>query len=196
MREEIELMRVVRVPPLGRLVIEVGNERYEKITEIEDERLKRRVITAIGELMGLAGGYQTLVDEGVAPALAVQTPSGSLQQKAAALKEQQERFLESLEQEKETIIRQAKGTGREERPPVQEPVSEEPLSIVEQIDAILQKHKNANPAFNGRSIHLIQGSDGNVKIEVDGQIYDRPKDINDRDIQITIKQALKEWEST
>ncbi|MEM7333804.1 MAG: hypothetical protein AAF490_17080, partial [Chloroflexota bacterium] len=103
MREEIELMRIVRVPPMGRLVIEVGSKRYENLSEISDERLKRRIITAIGELMGLAGGYQTLVDADVAPPLSAKTPSGTLQQKAASLKEQQDRFLEELERTKERM---------------------------------------------------------------------------------------------
>lgn len=195
MREEIELMRVVRVPPLGRLVIEIGTNRYEQISEITDERLKRRVITAIGELMGLAGGYQTLVDEGVAPPISAQTPSGSLQQKAAALKEQQERFIASLEQEKQLLAKQVPALETPLKPemPIE---AAKPNSIVEQIDVILQKHKNANAAFKDRSIHLMQGPDGNVKIEVDGKIFDRPKDIDDKEIQITIKRALKEWEST
>ena len=198
MREEIELMRVVRVPPLGRLVIEIGTNRYENISDISDDRLKRRIITAIGELMGLAGGYQTLVDEGVAPPLTAQTPSGSLQRKAASLKEQQDRFLDKLEEEKSSLASSAKIDKN------MDPISAtsanneqaQPTSIIEQIDVVLQNHKNANPALSERSIHLIQGTDGNVKIEVDGTTFDRPKDIAEKEIQITIKQALKEWEST
>ena len=104
MREELELMRIMRVPPMGKLVILMGDKRYEKLSDIKDSRLKRRVITAIGELMGFAGGYQALVDADVAPPLTAQTPSGSIQSKAASLKEQQDRFLETLQNTKERLI--------------------------------------------------------------------------------------------
>lgn len=197
MREEIELMRVIRVPPMGKLVIEIGTNRYENISEINDERLKRRVITAIGELMGLAGGYQALVDEGVAPPLSAQTPSGSLQKKAAALKEQQERFLETLEKEKDALARQTKGAMPETAVSTPTITNEpaKPSSLVDQIDNVLQKHVQATEQLRNRDIHLIQGPDGNIKIKVDGKVFDRPKDIEEKLIQLTIKQALKEWES-
>ena len=196
MREEIELMRIVRVPPMGRLVIEVGNHRYETLSEINDERLKRRIITAIGELMGLAGGYQALVDADVAPPLSAKTPSGGLQQKAASLKEQQERFLERLEQEKERLASSSSQPPAAPSPPAITPdTPAQSLSIVEQIDEILQANKSQLPQFQNRSIHLVQGVEGNVQIEVDGEIFNRPKDISDKLIQRLIKTSIKEWES-
>lgn len=196
MREEIELMRIVRVPPMGRLVVQAASNRYENLSEIEDDRLKRQVITAIGELIGFVGGYQALVDEGVAPPLSAQTPSGGLQSKAAALKEQQDRFLATLQNEKERMA-QANQSRRVPEVDVTQPTPEqEPASIVEQIDLILQRYLSQSEAYNGRSIHLVQGPEGNVKIQVDGQVFDRPRDIEEKPIQVMIKRALKEWEAT
>lgn len=197
MREEIELMRIMRVPPLGKLVVQEGGNRYEMLSEVQDERLRRRIITAIGELMGFAGGYQALVDEGVAPPLTAQTPSGGLQSKAAALKEQQDRFLDRLEQERERLA-QANATRSVPDPSasVVQEAKKEPASIVEQIDKILQRYVASSDMYSSRSIHLIQGREGNVKIEVDGRVYDRPRDIDEKPIQLMIKRALKEWEAT
>lgn len=197
MREEIELMRILRVPPLGKLVIQEGGSRYETLSEVQDERLRRRIITAIGELMGFAGGYQALVDEGVAPPLAAQTPSGGLQSKAAALKEQQERFLEQLEQQKaETVQANKSRTLPQVTADTVEHIEKEPVSLIKQIDAILQRHISSSDRYRDRSIHLIQGAEGNVKIEVDGRVYDRPRDIDEKPIQLMIKKALKEWEAS
>ncbi len=197
MREEIELMRVVRVPPMGKLVIEINGNRYENLSDISDERLKRRVITAVGEMMGLAGGYQALVDADVAPPLANQTPSGKLQQKAAALKEQQDRFLDRLEQEKDRLSATVNKTPVNIPEPTITPDSSvQPPTLVEQIDEVLQRHVVRNAEFNGRSIHLVQGPEGNVQIEVDGEKFNRPKDIADKNIQIMIKKAIKEWEAS
>ena len=51
MRRELEVMRVLRVPPLGKLVVEVDNVRYENLAEITDEKAKRVLLAAIGELI-------------------------------------------------------------------------------------------------------------------------------------------------
>lgn len=70
-----------------------------------------------------------------------------------------------------------------------------PLSIVEQIDAIVQKHLANEPKMEGRSIHLEQSPAGGLHIKVDGEYYQRPAEIQDRDVQLLIKMALKEWEA-
>jgi hypothetical protein len=70
------------------------------------------------------------------------------------------------------------------------------LSLVEQVDAILQRHLLADPELAGHKIHLVQDATGGLIIDVDGQRYQRPRDIENPQIQMIIKQALKEWEAT
>lgn len=197
MRKEIDVMRVIRIPPLGKLVIEIGDKRYERISELKDARMKRRVITAIGELMGFAGGYEALVDEGVAPPLSAQTPTGSLQSKAASLKEQQQRFLDTLAKEKSTPQKSVRSrSGPPPVPPERTPSHEKATSLVDQIDHVLQRHLQENHELRERSIHLIQSIDGGVNIKVDDKIYNHPSEIEEKLIRLTIKQALKEWEAS
>lgn len=189
MDKEIEVMRIIRIPPLGKLVIQVNDTRYDTLDQIPDERLKRRLITSIGELIGFAGGYQTLVDQGIAPPIGPQMPSGSLQSQTALLKEQQNRFLETLEKEAEAV-KQAKTKAKQ----VQS--TQTPEHIVAQIDKVLQKHVQQEPSLSDHSIHLISAANGGVQIDVNGTRYNKPKDIENRVIQKVIKQALKEWEKS
>ena len=70
------------------------------------------------------------------------------------------------------------------------------LSLVEQVDAILQRHLLTEPELAERNIHLVQDPSGGLIIEVDGQRYQRPREIENPRIQLMIKQALKEWEAT
>ena len=70
MQNEVEIMRVLRVPPMGKLVVSFNGQRYESIAELSEENVRQLMQAAIGELITFAGGYQTLVDAGVAPSLA------------------------------------------------------------------------------------------------------------------------------
>ena len=44
MRRDLEVMRVLRVPPMGKLVAEVDGERYETLSEITDEKARRVIL--------------------------------------------------------------------------------------------------------------------------------------------------------
>lgn len=219
MRNEIEIMRVQRIPPLGKLVVEINEQRYENVAEIADPKLKQRVLAAIGELITFVGGYQNLVDIGLAPAIAPPAAAPSAEPDITPvppeLARQQEAFLAQLEAQRNELANQPpKGGFRLFNRP--EPVtnaqplvdfSEEgevkpkaeppkPQSIAEQIDAILQKHLAADPKFRGRSIHLRQNASAGLRIEVDGMSYEKPADVPDKDIQLVIKMAVKEWNAS
>lgn len=217
MRNEIEIMRVLRVPPLGKLVVEINEQRYEELSQIADSKLKQRILAAIGELVTFAGGYPNLVDVGVAPALLPPAPKPTPADAEDApvspeLARQQEAFLARLEAEHGELTTQpTRGRFRLfDRPePVTnaqplvaftptgdvKPIGEapKPQSIAEQIDAILQKHLALDPKMAGRIIHLRQNAAGGLLIEVDGKRYEKPADIADKDVQLVIKMAVKEW---
>ncbi|MCB8968108.1 MAG: hypothetical protein R3E31_23810 [Chloroflexota bacterium] len=204
MRNEIEMMRVLRVPPMGKLVIEVGGNRIETLAEISNPKVKQRLLAAIGELIVVAGGYQELVNAGVAAPLAVsQQAAGGGEETAVSsvTDEQRDRFLRQLEAQRDAMKGSSKSAPTLTPSPSASLTAHAPevtnqLSIVEQIDAMLQKYVAADPELASRSIHLKQNPAGGLRINVDGQYYERPREIDDPKIQIAIKQALKEWEST
>ncbi len=222
MRDEIEVMRVIRVPPMGKLVIEAGGERLEKLQEVQSDKVRQRVLAAIGELITFAGGYRALENAGLAPPL--EPPQGRAAREAEEepLTPAQEAFLASLEgQLRGTAEGEPEPTtaqlGPELPPPVPEPtepagktvepVGEAPesagettetpssVNLVAEIDEILQKHVGATPALAGRSIHLRQVPAGELEILVDGKSHRHPKEIEEKAVRLVIKKALKEWES-
>lgn len=214
MKNEIEMMRVWRVPPLGKLEIEANGQRYGNIQEISDARLKQRVMAAIGELITFAGGYEALADIGLAPAL---VPPAAAKQAVAEpdsdeLARQQAAFLANLEaQGSELKTRPPRGgfslfnkpepvTNAEPLVAFTEsgdvkPVGEQPRpqSIAEQIDVILQKHLAASPDLAQRRVHLEQNPAGGLGIRVDGVYFEKPADIPDKKVQLAIKMAVQEW---
>lgn len=199
MQNEIEIMRVLRVPPMGKLVISFNDQRYSSIDEIPETNIRQLFKTAIGELITFAGGYHLLVEAGVAPPLsASQTATSG----PASKDEEAERFVSQLEREKEEL--KAAGpkpspsllTNMRRRPATSTTSANKMLSLVEQVDAILQRHLLADPELAGRKIHLVQDTGGGLIIDVDGKRYERPRDIENPQIQMMIKRALKEWEAT
>jgi hypothetical protein len=210
MISEFEVMRVLRLPPRGKLAVEIGNRRYEQLAEIEDPALRQRVTAAIGELIDFAGGYNVLVVAGVAPApvLSSQTAAKSGPPADEELRRRQEEFLESLERERDALKMAARAPMRRPAIPLITPTplpdSNQPAAriaathakptLVEEIDAVLQKYVAADPSLAGRSIHLEQAAGGGLRICVDGRYFQRPGDIEERAIQLALKMALKEWE--
>lgn len=201
MRDEIEVMRVVRVPPMGKLVVQAGGERLESLSEVRNEKVKHRLLAAIGELISFSGGYQVLVDAGVAPPLgsAPASPEATAEE---PLNEEQAAFLDQLERElkaNSTSAAAAEPVPVQEVEPDQAAPAPEPseaqLNLVAEIDAILQKHVEADPELVQRSIHLEQPPGGLLRIRVDGKQYEHPNDIEDSNVRQALKQALKEWES-
>lgn len=198
MKNEIEVMRVFRVPPRGALVVEVNGRRYENISEIESPQWQQVVMTAVGELVQFTGGYQTLVDAGVAaPIMPAPEPKS-----ARLMAEQNQTPAETRQQ----IPSQA-GTNQESLsnlvsttsktlPTAATSTPSESLPLLEQIDRVLQKHLQADPALANRSIFLTAQPEGGVNINIDGKIYNNPLDIEDNRIKLALKMALQEWESS
>lgn len=203
MQNEIEVMRVLRVPPMGKLVVSFNGQRYESITELSEANVRQLMQAAIGELITFAGGYQNLVDAGVAPPLT--QPSSARSASSASASEENaeaERFVNRMQEERDAL----KSTGPKpspslltnlrRRPASNEASANKMLSLVEQVDAILQRHLLTDPELAERKIHLVQDVKGGLTIEVDGHRYERPRDIDNPKIQAMIKRALKEWEAS
>jgi hypothetical protein len=209
MKDELEIMRVWRIPPLGKLVIEVNGQRYKQLADIRDPKLKQRLLAAIGEMISFAGEYQTLVDAGVSPPLTPSQPQKSEESDPETLTPEQAEFLARLEAERDELATRKPTRGRARLSKEPEPLvvftetgdvkpaesPSGPKSIAEQIDAILQKQLATQPELTGRSINLEQNPNGGLRINVDGAYYDKPADIPDRQVQLAIKMAVKAWNS-
>lgn len=68
------------------------------------------------------------------------------------------------------------------------------LSIVQQIDTVLQK-KLANTPLEDGGIRLLESSQGSVEVQVGLQKYDSIDEVPDEKIKLVIRNAIAEWES-
>lgn len=198
MRDEIEVMRVLRIPPMGKLLVAVGGARHSALAEIQDPALRRRLLAAIGELVVFAGGYDRLLEAGVAPPLG--PPAMSAQKPEDPLSAEQEAFLASLQQELTSTVRRAPA-GAPNAPDRSELAALDKhqtdgtaTNLVADIDRILQRHLASEPSLAGRSIHLEQPPDDALRIRVDDRIYAHPRDIEDETVRRVLRAALTEWE--
>jgi hypothetical protein len=197
MDKEIEVMRIIRIPPRGQLVVQVGEQRFEGINEIHDEALGRFLLAAIGELVVFANGYSTLVAAGVAPPLARGSARGNISPAgtySGSVEERQAAFIASLEAQRDLeLVAAIPQKVKKASPAVEET---EPLSIVDEINPLLQKQIDAIPELKGQAIFLESQPDGGLIIRVNGRLYDRPENIEDKQVRKAIAAALREWDET
>jgi hypothetical protein len=184
MDNEMVVMSVARVPPLGKLVIDSLGARYESLADVPDPAVRRMLTTAIAELVIFAGGYDKLVHDGLAPPLAGESSV------PATLEERQAAFESAVARQREELLVET-GPGA---PPQADP--EEPLSIPEQINPIIEKHLAANPQLAEHTVKLEQDLNGNLSVVCDGRVYERPDMIEDTAIRKAIRAALSEWDRT
>ncbi len=199
MENEVEVMRIVRVPPMGKMVVISESNRYQHISQVPDDTLRQRIMAAIGELVTFADGYSTLLDAGLAPPLSAEIASEATSEDEK-LEQQQLAFVESLKLERDVMyVEDAEVSGSVHPVGLEETDligDTGPLSIAGLINPILQKHVNAEPELEGRSIRLATEANGGLYIVVDGQVYQRPEDIPDIEVRKVLRAALKEWDST
>lgn len=202
MENEVEVMRVIRVSPMGALTVHADGARYTQIGTVKSDKVRQRMLAAIGELVSFAGGYDALVNAGVAPALPSPNSAGaaSTVDEEEELRRKQAAFLDQLE-------RSARGNvapdlyqsgimfGEGGRPTLVGDSSEAPVNLVSEIDLILQRHLAANDQLAQRSVRLSQTQGERLQIVVDGKVFHHPNEIEDEDVKQALKQALREWEA-
>jgi hypothetical protein len=200
MEKVVEVMRIKRLPPMGKLVVEVGNQQHERLSQLPNDVIKQLVLAAIGELIVFADGYQTLVDAGVAPPIVGPISNGDLEVDAS-ISERKAVFRAAIEEER---LAELTGTGREKVDELQEVKEDtkvdptrlkEDLDIAGQVNVYLQKQVQQTPGLRGRSIYIAGDPTGSLSIFVDGRIFETPSEIEDQVVRAAIQEALKEWEA-
>jgi len=196
MEREIEVMCIIRVPPRGKLVVQIGDDRYKTLAEVPQAAMQQRILAAIGELITFVDGYQKLVDAGLAPPAA--PPPARSRKATGELNQQQAEFLRSLERGEFTPAESPSPPGLLRRPARSAPPPElsKQANIAAQINAILDRLLAENPQFAGKNIKLHAPDGASLQIEVDGRFYQNPNQIDDQAARAIIKRALQEWDKS
>ena len=191
MEKPIEIMRIVRRPPLGQLVVENNGRQYEKIDEINNQQLSQMVLAAVGDLVAFVGGYKVLVDAGFAPELV------TVADDEPSLEKQQAAFLAQLQQRNPTNAAQDGAASpslfrRRKTTAVADEVSA--LDIAGALDDLFQKHLTRMPELSSEHVRVETNLRGGTRINVNGRYYDEPAAIPNPMIRLAYKMAVREWE--
>jgi hypothetical protein len=199
--DAIEIFRVLRVGSLGELVVEVEGRRHRKITQIRDGTVGRRVLLAIQELDDFVGPHgqkplpemHRLSPTSVAPV----EPTPRLDPDLAFLGALGESDPDegSTEQRVDLVGYWRKGLGSAlRRGSVEEPAS--PKSFIDEIEELLQLRLASRSDLLGRGIHFRSNVTGELRIEVDGRLYDRMDAIPEPAIVAFLKETIRAWEKS
>ncbi len=202
-----QVVLLLREEPGRALQVEVGGARYRRLTEIEDPHLKRQVVEAAMDLVRFTGA---LGADPIAPAPVDKTYSwredlreelraqGRQTPLRPASEDVEAQFLNLLSEmgpapaaEKPTLAAAVKQ--RWSSKPTRQ---EESHSVVDEIEAIVQRRLLLIPALTGRDLHVRRSPEGTVLFLFEGHDYERLDDVPNMTAQQLVKDAIKEWDET
>ncbi len=212
--EPEELLRLLRQPGSGQLVVEVAGQRYAKLADITDRKIGQFVLHVAAHLLAFTNGvivtpagmksvYNPKDQLGEAPA-----PPGR-SQPAKARPPQPEPLVPPPPPEAEAAFRASLAANPLGQP---EPVSSKPkgmfgfgrtstvgariptINLADEINEIVQNRLRYSPPTGPVKIDITSKPDGGINIIVNGHTYSSPEEIPDPEVKDLIKQSIKEWE--
>ncbi len=192
-----EVFRVVRMGPTGKLLVEVGGQRYSNIVDIQDGAVGRRVLLAVqelGEFLGPHGAWKlpamhrqadlpgeggselTIEQQEFLARLEATPPDGAIEESGA-------RVVEFPQQKSSADAPEA---GAASEPEVR--------TFVDDLEEFLQVRMTGRPEMSGRSVHFRSTPTGELRIEVDGREYEAIEDIPDSEIVAELRATIRDWE--
>jgi len=185
--DAVEVMRVYRDLNDGSLIIQMGNQRYRAVDEIDSADLQRRFSAVVRDLSAMTGSLPTGAPTNVLqPRASGTVPIVGEPARPAPTGVESERMSRFKKMSTPPVVPPSrKGSS--------EPVPAE--SIGEAVEDYLQARLLGTPSFSTRSIHIRPAHDHGVRIEVDGHYYESVSDIVDADVREFLMTVMKEWEA-
>lgn len=194
---DIEVMKVIRKTPLGKLAVEVNSVQFESLAGVPAANVKQAILAAVGDLIVFVDGYDTLVQAGMAPPVSGADPSG--QPLPTSMSEREAAFRTELARQRyeaELAEKAEPEPVKKEPPPELADGSDVEINLVERIDTLFQKYLAEDPSLKSRSAGLESVPGGGLRIRVDAKYYSQPKDIEDANVRKALMLALRDWENT
>jgi hypothetical protein len=214
-----QILALVREEPGLPLQVEIQGKRYKRLSEIEDQQIRRQVIESAMELIqftGVLGGgdlgpaplektYSWREDtrEGSQAELSrirVSTPDDEededLPEGRADVEEQFLSLLAAMGHapsggEKPSLVNaiQARWSSK---------IADQgpPRSFVEDIEAIVQRRIQLIPALAQKQLHVEPSPGKEVRFIFEGQAYERVDDIPNLTARDVVRDAIQEWDET
>jgi hypothetical protein len=216
----VELLRLLRDPQSGQLIVEIAERRYTKLAEIADKEIGQYILKLAAHLLAFTNGMiateaglktfqipkvgetplppaaptpaSPMPSPPVTPVPVQPTPAVPVPQVAP---EVEMSFLTSLRAKPalEPPQPQRRGLFGRSKPAPAEPLLP-PLNLAGQINEIAQARLRYSPLAGATRLEITSDPGGGILINVNGMIYHGPDEIPQPEVKELIKASIKEWE--
>jgi hypothetical protein len=212
-----QILSLVRSEVGGALEVEIDGTKYPSLADIEDTQVRRQVVGTALELIQFTGALEQAT---IAPAPMDETGSwrkdlressqveleriqtsasgnGNEPRVAPAPEEVEEQFLSLLSElgqatptpEMPSVV----GALRQRRVP-KKLDGEGSRTFVDEIEEIVQRRVQTEPALFGRDLHVRLGERGSVRFAFEGAEYESLEDVPNLTAQQLVRDAIDEWD--
>jgi hypothetical protein len=224
--EPVELLRLLRDPQSGQLMVEIAGRRYTKLAEIADKEIGQYILKLAAHLLAFTNGMiateaglKSLSTPKVgetpmpvaAPAPVTQLPAPVAHPNQSQPAMVQPSFTPQPASPAEAAllasIRAQSAAPQPASPPQRrglfgrpKPAPAEPLlpelNLAAQINDIAQARLRYSPLAATTQLQITSDPGGGILINVNGAIYRGPEDIPHPEVKELIKASIKEWEKS
>jgi len=214
--QPVELLRLLRDPQTGQLIVAVGNQQYTKLVDVTDKRIGQFILKLAAHLLAFTNGVifteggTKSVDRPKAGPVPVPPVTPNVTKDSApqpakpavpkAPPEVEAAFLASLQQQTAPASSPELPKKRGFFGRITEPEAPPPalpgLNLAEEINDIVQTRLRYSPLVNSTKIEITADPGGGIRIQVNDQFFASPDDVTDESARELIKAAIKEWEQS
>jgi hypothetical protein len=208
--EPLELLRLLRHPESGQLIVEVGGQRYTRLAEVTDKKIGQYILKLAAHFLVFTNGVilastgmksigMPKTDEVPEPILAPQVgavrqapppPAAPLQPLPGA----EATLLASLQTTPIEPASTPKSRGFFSRGASSPSIGRFPgLNLAQEINDIVQARLRYSTLAQNR-VEITADPGGGIRIQVNHKFYSSPDDIEEPEIKELIKSSIKEWE--
>jgi len=216
--EPVELLRLLRHPQSGQLVVEIVGQRYTKLADITDKKVGQHILHLTAHLLAFTNGmivtdagmksvYKPRVEE-TPPPLAPSEPEANESTTPAVAPAEPEAGPQPPPSPKPPPLSSFENTTFHQPDPLQPqggllsrvtqptppPPSIPSLNLAGEINDLVQARLRYSPLAKSFRVDIKSDLSGGIRIDVNGQFYTSPDDVPDQEVRDLIKDAIKEWE--
>lgn len=222
--EPAELLRLLRHPQTGQLIVEVAGQRYTRLTDVTDKHMGQYILKLVTHMLaftsgmiGLDSGVKTVFNPKVgktpppietSQALATSAPVTSPSRPTSTdvsnetdpvpkpTPEAEAAFLASLQAQPRQPERPLSSglLGRSGSTSSPAPSILPGLNLADEINKIVQARLLASPLAANTEVEITSDPGGGIRIKVNDVIYSSPDEITDAEVRQLIKASIKQWE--
>lgn len=220
-QEPVELLRLLRDPQSGQLIVQIGEQRYRKLTEVADKKIGQFILKLAAHLLAFTNGmivteaglksvYNPKVGQVPEPVVDHSPPANTTTSRLEPA---------TPAQTQPVIPPQATTSAAPPlTPPIPSPLSPQPepapsrglfglpksspalpsmlptINLAKEINDIVQNRLIYSPLGQTTKIDIISAPDGGIRINVNGSFYSTPDEVPDPEVKNLIKESIKQWE--